>query len=211
MRRFYYILMAFLMYMLLCSKSCVNERKDNTASPETQLFQARSEIKKEFESDYLTDRSLRAFEVKAKEKLVDLTDYLKIYSDEKMDNSFRKQSNKMILELFITDEVLINSLLIRDKERKIVTVESLPKLTSRTGFNKLILDSLNISEPLHLIADSKYSGTIKFSRKIVQISAQDTIVSSPASMQAIFFVRKIKKIFGNDTLQVWNVSLGNIN
>jgi len=211
MRRLYYILMAFMMYMLLSSKSCVNERKENTASPEEQLFHARSEIKKEFESDYLSDKSLRAFEVKAKEKLVDLTDFLKICSDAGMDESFKKQSIQMILDLFVTDDILINSQLVDESFVKMVPVRSFLKTTSGTGFSKIILDSLKITEPLHLTSDSQYTGSVRFSRKIAQISAVDTIVSSPASMQASFFVRKIKKTFGKDTLQVWNVSLGNIN
>jgi len=210
MRRFYYILMAFLMYMLLCSKSCVNERKENTASPETQLFQARSEIKKEFESDYLTDRSLRAFEVKAKEKLVDLTDFLKIYSDAGMDESFKKQSIQMILDLFVTDGILINSQLVDESVVKMVSVRSFLKTTSGTGFSKIILDSLKITEPLHLTSDSQYTGSVRFSRKIARISEKDTLLSPPVDMQADIFVRKIKKSFGKDSLQVWKVSLGKI-
>lgn len=210
MRRFYYILMAFLMYMLLCSKSCVNERKEITVSPEVLLFQARSEIKKEFESDYLTDRSLRAFEVKAKEKLVDLTDYLKIYSEAGMDESFKKQSIQMILDLFVTDDILINSQLGNESVVRMVSVRSFLKITSGTGSSKIILDSFKITDPLHLTADSRYSGSVRFSRKIAQISVKDTLLSPPVDMQADIFVRKIKKSFGKDSLQVWKVSLGKI-
>jgi hypothetical protein len=47
-------------------------------------------------------------------------------------------------------------------------------------------------------------------RRLNTLSASDTISIGPARMEADIYASKVLKAFGNDTLQVWSVFLGEI-
>jgi len=57
-----------------------------------------------------------AFEIKAKQKLTDLADYLQIYADNSLDEAFREHARQMILDLFISDSVQVKIRIKKDKE-----------------------------------------------------------------------------------------------
>ncbi len=209
MRGFLYILTACLLYLLLSSESC-NSRQDSAASQDAELTKDLSVLKSEFESDELSEKSLHAFEIKAKQKLVDFSDYLNIYAVRPTDESFRNQARQMIQNLFVSEKVRINNRLLNEPDRNDLTVNDF--LNEKFGYDFLNLkfDSIRISQPLHLKNGLNYSGSLKFSRILKANTSADTLMTSPARMEVEIFVSKVKKAFGNDTLQVWNVSLGNI-
>ena len=69
MRRFIYIFIGLLIYLVFSSRSCVPDTEK--ISEEVLVEQAMDSLKSEFASDDLPGRSLRAFEAKATEKLAD--------------------------------------------------------------------------------------------------------------------------------------------
>jgi hypothetical protein len=209
MRRFLYILTTCLLYLLLSSESC-NSRQDSAASQEAELTKDVAVLKSEFESDELSEKSLHAFEIKAKQKLVDFSDYLNIYTVKLTDESFRTQARQMILDLFISENIRINCRLLNEPDRKDIPVNDF--LNEKFGYDFLNLkfDSIRISQPLHLKNGLNYSGSLRFSRFLETRTSSDTLIKAPAKMEVEIFVSKIRKAFGRDTLQIWNVSLGNI-
>ena len=210
MRRFSYILTACLLYLLLCSDSCNSNRQDRSVEHEAALAQDVEDLKNEFKSDELTEKSLNAFEVKAKQKLVDLSDYLNIYTVKSTDESFRIQARQMIQDLFISENVRINDLLLNEPDRKDISITDFLNRKFQYNLLNLKFDSIRISEPLHRTNELNYTGSLKFSRFMKALTSTDTLIVSPTKMEVEIFVSKVKKAFGNDTLQVWNVSLGNI-
>jgi len=210
MRRNLYFLLAILGYILLSSKSCSDGTENNAASQEERVIQEKIDIKNEFRSEFLPGKSLAAFEHKAKQKLTDLTDYLNILSDNSMDNSFKEQSKLMIFNLFISDTTNIRNRLINDADFRMVSVKEFVKATTRSGSKKIMLDSIWVTEPLHITSGPNYKGRLAFSGRTQSRLAKDSASSPPVTLQAEFFVSKIKKSFGTDTLQVWNLSLGTI-
>ena len=210
MRKYLYLLIAILGYILLSSKSCSDGKENNAASQEERLIQEKSEILNEFGSEFLPGKSLNAFEHKAKQKLTDLTDYLNILSDNSMDISFKEQSSLMVFNLFIADTTRITNRLINEADYRMVSVREFAKAVTRSVSKKIMLDSIRVTEPLHIASGSNYKGRLAFRGWTQNRSVNDSASSPHVNLQAEFFVSKIKKSFGSDTLQVWNLSLGTI-
>lgn len=212
MRKFLFIFGVILAYLLLCSKSCGSDEKADAAKKEAELTQIKTNIKNEFESDDLSKKSLRAFEVKAKQELVDFSDYLNIYSDKLMDESFKNQARQMILDLFISDSVRINILLLNELDEKNIPISEFLSSDLTSGYNSMefIFDSMEIAEPLHRIDEFNYKGSLAFSRRVKNCSSSDTLFTGPDGMEVDILASKVYKQFGTDTLQIWSVFLGDI-
>lgn len=212
MRKFLFIFAAILAYMVLSSRSCGSDEQGQTARKDAELTKTRVNIKNEFESDDLSKKSLRAFEIKAKQELVDFSDYLAIWSDNKLDEPFKSQARQMILDMFIYDSVRINRLLINDQDGKALPLVELLDIDSSAVYNSMefSFDSIELSRPLRWVDDLNYTGSLSFSRRLKACSPSDTIITSWVRMEADIMVSKVYKPFGNDTLKIWSVFLGEI-
>nr|NQU91967.1 hypothetical protein [Bacteroidota bacterium] len=80
--------------------SCVDEEAI-AIREEAILTEARNDIRTEFETDYLTEASLFAYEATAKQKLSDIADYFHILTDTSLDLSFRTKADEMIQSSFM--------------------------------------------------------------------------------------------------------------
>lgn len=212
MRKFLFIFVAILAYLLLCSKSCGSDEKDDSAKQAAELTQTKVSIKNEFESDNLSKKSLRAFEVKAKQKLVDFSDYLDIYSDKQMDESFKSQARQMILDIFMSDTIRVTTLLLQESNAKYFQITEFLSSSSASGYNSMdfIFDSIEVAAPLLRTDNFNYKGRLSFSRRVKISSASDTLFTGPDRMEVDIFASKVRKQFGSDTLQIWSVFLGDI-
>ena len=212
MRKFLIISVSLLAFLLFSSKKCESPEDENVVGEETAFKAALDSINKAFEADYLSEQTLRAFEVKAKQKLVDFADYLHIVNDKTLDESFKEQARQMILDLFISDNVHI-SLKVHDelKEKNLVINEFL-KMDSGPGGNSMefIFDSINLSEPLHKVNDFNYIGSLTFSQRFTGFSSTNNLIIVSLSKKVDVIATKIRKQFGSDTLQIWQVYLGDI-
>jgi hypothetical protein len=211
MKRSLIILGAVLAYFLLCSKSCVRDEKEEAARKKTELTETKAKIKNEFESDDLSRKSLKAFEGKAEQKLVDFSDYLRIYIDNKLDTAFKLQARKMISDLFISDSVEISSALIIDDVENLSITDFLG-IDSSSIYQTLDItfDSIEIAQPFRRIDDLNYKGRLSFSRLSESTSISGDHLIRSRKMEADIFTSKVSKTFGQDTLLVWSVFLGNI-
>ncbi len=208
MRRYFYLLVAILGYLLLSSKSCSNRREENTATKEENLNTEKTAIKNEFTSEYLAGESLKAFESKAKQKLIEYSDYYNLLSNSQLTDSFRNQTKQMMKELFVNDATQISN-----NSRHFKAQTSFASIASKgsilpSGTSTLRLDSIEVSESLHLLSDHLYKGELSFVSQFRSGTSGNTTQTPGIAMKAEFFVVKISKTFGSDTLQVWNVSLG---
>jgi hypothetical protein len=212
MRKFLIIFCAILVYLVISSKSCGSDEQEEAASKETELALTKQNIKNEFESDELSKKSLKAFEVKAKQELVDFSDYLRICSNKQLDSSFRTQARRMIRDMFITDSVRINGLLIDGQDKKIVPLIELLDFKAAGNITSMDLkfDDIKLTEPLRKTDEFNYKGRLAFSRNVKTFTAFDSSTYSPARMEAEIYASKVFKAFGKDTLQVWSVFLGDI-
>lgn len=184
-------------------------------SDELLVSKAREEIiesiEKEFEATYLNKENLRAFEERSKEKLLDFTDYLNIYSNKKYDDSFRNQAKKMLLDIYADKgNSKINLLSSPDKNKHTLS-EFLEEVNNMNyDFIKLNPGNISISDSLKFSENGNYTGEIIFSGEILGITALDTLILRSGVNRIELIVQRSFKSFGNDSLKVWSVQFGDI-
>jgi hypothetical protein len=195
---------------VLCAPSCEDEQ-ETANREEAILSETKKNILKEFETDYLDEASLFAYEVKAKQKLSDFADYLQIMTDTSLDMSFRIKAGEMIKKTFQSENVGLRL----DKEEKETEPEFEVHRLIKDGLeNKLklppfLVDSIIIHEPLHRIGNTTYSGILRFSQNFTDPSQPGLIINSIRRSTDVYVVKE-DKIFGTDTLKIWSVRLGEI-
>ncbi len=212
MRKYLYIFGACLAYVLLSSKSCDSDQEDNAVLQKNNIEKTKESIIAGFEAETLSDTSLRAFEIKAQQKLVDFGDYLGIYYDKTLDPTMKSQAGLMIKNLFVSDRVLIRSLSPNEKDKRNLSLAAFLSSDYFPGYNsiQIKIDSIVLTEPLHQSTGYVYSGSLKFHYLFKAYSSSDTISVSKHTMKVDIFAEKATKIFGADTLRVWGVLLGDM-
>lgn len=190
--------------------SCVDEEAVRKHK-EKALNETRNEIRNEFETDYLTEASLFAYETTAKQKLSDLAEYLRILTDTSLDMSFRLKASDLIKNTFRSENETLGCVEKDDGKIKEIKVRLLMKkgLKNKLPHQNYTFDSISIDEPLHRIDNTSYSGMLRFSQNFTNSSAPEQITNS-IGRKAGFYVIKEDKVFGTDTLKIWNVRLGDI-
>lgn len=190
----------------LCAPSC-NDEQEAINREEEILNSARNDIKKEFESDYLDEAALFAHEAAAIQKLIDFSDYIKVLADTSLGLSFREKAGEMIANSFQSKNILIR--LNQDKESPQNEI-SIQLLISTGLENKLFIpsfhfDSIRVQEALKRMGNSTYEGKITCIQSFTHSYPAEKVTRTIE-----IFVSKKDKLFGSDTLKVWQSSLGEI-
>jgi len=186
MKRFINILPLLVLYLLLSSKSCDENEPGNALSEKNEAAHARDSITSVFESAELSQPELRAFEVTARLKLYDLADYLKLLGDSLAGEAFRQKAGEMARNLFI------------------------PGKTPPSGLSGMVFDSIKVLKKLERLNDSLYSGQLSFTVNLADSDAGRRSSSRAGYRTVNIFALKQEKVFGKDTIRVWNVLLGDI-
>jgi hypothetical protein len=213
MNRFVITVFSLLAFLLFCSKSCETQENENEKR-EDELFHARMDsIEHSLSDDVLSEQTLRAFEIKAEEKLADFADYLGILSDRTMDETFIEHAQEMILDLFISDtvHVLLNGKGL-PKEKDLPLKEFLAKSSEpASGSCPFRFDSVILSEQLHRVNDLIYQGSISFLVRSEE-SGKDVPLKNNFNRKKVSIIAvKVQERIGRDTLQIWKIFLGGIN
>jgi hypothetical protein len=212
MKRGILILLIITAYLILSSKSCDSDREHNAGLQKAKTEQTKERIRGEFETETLTNQTLRAFELKARQKLVDFADYLSIYYNKNLDKALSDQAGQMITGLFASDKTVIKSFFPgKNCSRGYPLTEFLNHdfMPAYSSVNVLI-DSISIEIPLQRTGNNLFRGTLTFRRSLEAFSLADTLIISRDTLKADIIAQKVNKSFGSDTLQVWGVFLGNI-
>ena len=201
---------------VLTSKSCEPDiDMDEEARLKAEQESTLKEIKNEFESEYLFEDRLMAYGEKAKQKLVDFTDYLSLYSGKDLDTLFRQQVKDMIYKLFYEKDAMIQLSVVLadntgDKENNLTGLLSGIEASNYQSIGFAISDQ-KIIEPLHLESTERYTGKIGCCFRISGITEKDTTLLSETINQVKMIATRISKQFGDETsLQVWQVFLYDI-
>jgi len=211
MRKFIYIFCALLAYLVFSSRSCVPEAH-REAMKKAQIKKEKQEIRDQFGSDRLSEETLIAFEEKARQKLIDLSDYLNIYFDDSMDESFRDLARLLIAELFINDSIHISKLLLQTKAMKSVSLKRFLNKRIATDYQPVyfVFDSILISNPLHRTRYGIYEGSITFNRQLIQLAIQGSPPPNDVRLEVDLISQKVPKVFGSDTIHTWCLFLGEV-
>jgi len=215
-RKIIYILLLTTGLFVLTSKSCEPDiDMDEEARLKAEQESTLKEIKNEFESEYLFEDRLMAYGEKAKQKLVDFTDYLSLYSGKDLDTLFRQQVKDMIYKLFYEKDAMIQLSVVLadntgDKENNLTGLLSGIEASNYQSIG-FAISGQKIIEPLHLESTERYTGKIGCCFRISGITEKDTTLLSETINQVKMIATRISKQFGDETsLQVWQVFLYDI-
>ncbi len=212
MRRLISISGLLVLYILFTAKSCENGQEDVIAREDSLAAAVRDSITSAFSSDALSNQALRAFEETARLKLLDLGDFLGILSDSSTSDVFKTKVGQMISELFISRDVSLQF----SSPGCLKKDEPFTKQLRIAGMNHakwpvgIVFDSVIVKNRLKRANDSLFSGTLRF-----QIQCKPDVTANPQEMIVgykiidIFVVRR-EKIFGDKSLKVWSVALGDL-
>ncbi len=187
MKRHLIILGALLAFILFSAKSCDDDPGANRDAEEEALIGAMDSVINEFGTEYLDEESLFAFTQKAKQKLMDYSDYMNMANDTSLDSAFRNQALAMTIELFKKGSGPIESFAGR----------------------VIKIDSIRLIEPLHLTGTVLYKGVLGFREGIKSLGG-DTTADVSSWKKVEFLATKSNKLFATDTLRIWQVYLGEI-
>jgi len=154
-------------------------------------------VRDDFTSESLSDKHLEVFEFKAVEKLMDYADYLGIIYSEGYAASFRQQARQNLTGFFNTSENSAAALI--------------PRSFSGSYQSCIILvDSVEIIDPLHRQTDTRYTGSMSYAEMMLGINNGDTIIFNQSHRTIEIILQMDYKDFGEKSLLVWEVLLGEI-
>jgi len=195
MRKAAYISVLVLIYLLFSAKSCDNREQADTARDEAVAKATHDSIAAVFESDTLSEEALRAFEETAGLKIYDLAEYLKILSDSNTEQGFKGKVEAMIREMFLPQNGNMDR-----------STSVFKKMNMQAG---MMIDSVKIQQPLQPVNDSLYAGQLRFTIHVVNPHPAERKGQTREKRVEIFVLKREKK-FGDNTLKVWTVLLGEI-
>ncbi|MEA5109221.1 hypothetical protein SDC9_23902 [bioreactor metagenome] len=212
MRKNYYILMAFFAWFMLSSRSCGPEEENKSGREKADLEQSRERIRTEFEADILSEQSLRAFEINAKQKIADYGDYLGIAFNKNLDTALRAEARRAIKNMFTSEDIALNRHLGLITNNKILKIKGVTGHHYASGFQSISfqIEDVRIAALLRPVGESCFTGQLNFSCTTVTYTKTDTLNLGKENLSALFYARKLPKAFGNDTLLMWSVFLGEI-
>ncbi len=212
MRRIFYIPALILIYLLTTAKSCDRQELYDESVDQFSAKRAQDSIKSIFESDTLSMVSLQAFEATAKIRLADFSDYLVIVDDTSVAETFREKAKKMIRGLFISENSVIRcSNPDNHKSTEIPILQLLKEgKEPQTDFERIIKDSIRIKDPLKIAGDSNYIGKLSFSFVAPRQKTSKSLKLPIGCGTIDFLVTRHEKMFGKDTLIIWDVFLGSM-
>jgi hypothetical protein len=209
MRKIFNIVILVLVYLLFSGRSCDNRPPDEEARAQA-LVTTRDSIREAFETDWLSESAMYAHEVTARQKLSDLADYMHMLADTTLDSAFRQKAGEMIRKMFMTAEARVSVMLRGDRRvRAMPLSEVLREAWTRPGIlAPFRFDSILVKEPLHRVDVTRYAGTLAFRQRFTGPAPPDTTMTVSRHKVVDFFAVREEKLFGKDTLRVWEVVLG---
>lgn len=211
MERSLKILVFFLLYLLLSSRSC----DDDTTVTDWQQRQAelaKDSIRMELEVDQLSDEAREAAELNAIKKLKDLEDYIKIYMDKSLDSVFRDKAGEMIRGLFISEDIQLSFDQSKHNKEKAPTLKQfLEKEFMESALrSEVTFNSIRVIAPLQKSGDDIYSGKLTAYQTVIEFREADSLITPLLPITIEFTSYRKNKIIGQNTLMVWELKLGDM-
>jgi len=195
----------------LSGKSCVDEEQI-VLQEQAKIITTRDSIRGEFETDWLSDATLHALGAVAKQNLSDFADYSQILTDSSLDSSFREKAGEMIKEMFVSDETQLGFMVSKGGISRNITLEEWLNegwitfdLSEHFRF-----DSIYIKESLRRTNPTRYKGSLEFIQTFTVSTYPDSTIYSSQKKAIDVLALRGEKVFGSDTLLVWEVFLGDM-
>jgi hypothetical protein len=185
MRRIFYIPAILMLYLLFTAKSCDEQAQAREERANAAIEKERDSIRSVLAADSLTEGMLRSFESLATARLADYAGYRAIAADTSADTTFRKKAEQMMKRMRAPG----------------TDFADLPA--------GIIADSVTVKEPLHHMGKAMYTGKLAYWFMSGNSTGEGSTGRTLREGTTGFLVVKVPKMFGSDTLMVWEVYLLN--
>lgn len=194
------LLMILLFFFAACASTHREKMLEESLEAEDNglLYE---ELEARFMAEQPTVEELKAFEVRAIQKLQDFADYLNLLHQPALDSTFQQQAERQLKSLFVDSTVNI-TVGEQEKQRLQDLLNELREGVPTTEIYSL--QNIEVAEALHAAESNQYIGTLSFEQLIDHESA-----TSQARL-AYFVVKKVPKQFGREQEWVWEVLLSGI-
>lgn len=201
MKSFYIHIIPFFCLLLLLSCAGESKQADSNAEYEdTPTESAKEQVNFNINIHQLNAAQLLAFKVRAKQKVKDFADYIKIISDPKVEKDFKTHSINLATELFISDTVLIKDSLLTNAGG-VPLIQYLNELSNAKKNTIIIPKKINFSDSFSIDSLNNYTGTIDTKFKL-----NGYLLHKKVDV----YIIEIDKDFGDTTEKTIEVKLGNI-
>ncbi|NVO19502.1 MAG: hypothetical protein HXX13_07365 [Bacteroidetes bacterium] len=206
MRSFIYIFLLALIYLVCGARSCNEEGSKSKVKEDSVVLLARDSVKNAVEGSLISKQNLLSYETSATLKLNNLFNYLKIIADPGLDKSFRQKAAEMSTALFYRNNTRIQGFTSLLYGNEISTANEMMNAGLENKFHQtLTLDSSWVEMHLQQSNDSTINGKLAFLVEFKEQSAQKKI-----PFEVSVYLIKRSKSFGKDSIQTWEVYLGEI-
>lgn len=212
MRKLFQAGVILFVYMLFGALSCNDHEQGSAGRKQKALDSAMDSLRESFGSDHLSAASLEAFEVSASQKLSDFADYLRILGDTTLNPSFKEKAKEMVRDLFLSENVSFRLVKGVKAKEEVLTLKQLLSagVDQIVLSSNLIFDSVKVRQHFQRADDTTYTGLLNFTLRYTGASSSGKEITCITGNVIDIFIIKRKKIFGNDTLNVWKVYLGDM-
>ncbi|MFL5730640.1 MAG: hypothetical protein ACJ75J_14225 [Cytophagaceae bacterium] len=173
----------------------------------------RDPLENTFVKENLSARDLQVFELRAQQKLKDYANYIEIISDKNFDAELRKEAAGSALRLFSGQDVTVHETLSGGKAKEWKLSDYLSKLNA-SAYKKIVsqISNLVLAKPMVKQAENSYKGELSYTQITKGYDDKGKeVFSVKAEKKAEVILKKVKKQFGRETEEVWEVFLGRIN
>ncbi len=204
------IFVGSLVLIVIYAHSCAGE-DESAVNDEKKITVEIDSISAEFQHNTLSAKSLIAFEANASQKLLDFSDYYNTLSDTGIDSAFKMKTAEMIRGLFVSDTVTHHVYSDLQHSDSKITLNHLLQsaIDGKSLVDKFLIDSIWIDKPFIKTKKQSYQTILYFRQKHIVFDTL-TLPSNVEQKEMDVFVQRQNKIFGQDTLKIWGVRLGEI-
>ena len=204
MKLLFKILSLFFLLILITAEDCGNSSPEMTRTKiQREKYQ---NIEEGFVSNELSRENLKAYEVRAIQKVKDLSDYITIYLNGDLEKEFRQQAKNMIYKTFYTYDncnQFFDDIALKEDTDQILLFR--PDTNGNIIFRS---ESIQIPEHLKKTEEFEYSGKIDVDASLLEIIENDTIVIDKRKLTLPIVLLKKEKDFGESSEKVWELLLG---
>ncbi len=188
--------------LLLLSYGCATAYREDSANEMPAAAPTEAELTDQLTADRLSPAQLRAFELRAQQKLRDFFDYLTLVGDPALDSTFRTEAAEQATALFTNPRAVVRIAPTGQSAEDRVVGQWLKALAKSDEAATFLMGEPALIRPLTLGDSSQYRGALS-----VPVPSAGDGESEAQTYQVNVLVKRVDKDFGEDEMQVWEVFL----
>ncbi len=169
-------------------------------------------LENDFSKSTLGAENVAAFEVRAKQKVVDFCNYIQLISNKNFDEKLRLHSQKSALKLFNSNQCVVNDSLITGND-SLILVSDFFDAIFETEHQQIVGQASNIvlEDELTLTETGDYAGTITYTQTLTCYDEEGNVINTIVENKIVGVILSRKtKSFGATDKMIWVVNLCDI-